>query len=325
MKYRYLGRTGLKISLLSYGTWLNFAERADPDEALAMVRMALEAGITMFDTAEAYGAGRAERLLGDVLCTLGTPRSRYLLSTKFFWGSSETPHLSETLNRKYLLNSVNESLDRLKTTHIDIVYCHRYDPHIEMAELVWTMSDIVAAGKAVWWGTSNWPVDAILEAVRTADRLGLRPPVIEQAEYNLRRRTSVIAYRASELAKAGIGLGTWSPLASGALSGKYQRHVPDGSRGSSWAPSWLRRLATEEAASEQLEKLSLCAKEIGCSSAQLAIAWCASQEDVATVAIGARTVDQLSENIGAIDVLDRLPRHIIQKLDHLWIETRMAP
>lgn len=305
MLYRRLGRTGLKVSVFSLGTWLTFAEQGDPAAAEATLRAARAAGINLYDTAEAYGAGAAEILLGETIGRLGWDRGDYLVSTKLHWGLRDVVNMRATLNRKYLLQGIDGCLARLSTDHVDILYCHRHDPTTSVEEVVWAMSDIIASGRAHYWGTSQWPVEHILEALEIADRRNLRAPVVEQVEYNLIRRDDFERFYAPLSREVGLGLCTWSPLASGLLTGKYIAAAP-GSRAEIAGMDWLARQLLDRDASASAMRLVSLANRFHCSAAQLAIAWCAANADVSSVILGARSSAQLHHNLGALQIVEKM-------------------
>ncbi|MGH9296214.1 MAG: aldo/keto reductase, partial [Acidimicrobiales bacterium] len=221
MQYRRLGRSGLQLSVLSLGSWVTFGPQLGSDLALECMSVAFEAGVNFFDNAESYARGESERLMGRALAELGWPRHDYVVSTKLFWGLSDLPNMSNTLNRKYLMQAIDRSLERFGLDFVDLLFCHRHDPNTPVSETVWAMHDIVSSGRALYWGTSEWPPEAIVEAFEIAERHHLRAPVTEQPEYNLLARKRVENEYRSVLDDFGIGLTTWSPLASGQLTGKY--------------------------------------------------------------------------------------------------------
>lgn len=305
MEYRRLGAAGIKVSVLSYGSWLTFGSQQAVRQSVECMGAAYEAGVNFFDNAEIYADGESERVMGQALKEFGWPRYSYLVSTKFYWGiHGDTPNAYYTLNRKYLLEAVDQSLERLGLDHVDLVYCHRPDPETPIEETVWAMSDIVASGRALYWGTSEWSADEIRAAWQIAERHHLRKPVVEQPEYNLFNRTKVETEYSRLYEDIGLGLTTWSPLASGLLTGKYLNGIPEGSRGESF--EWIRDMLTDEAANAKVEELKTIADDIGCSLAQLAIAWTASNPNVSTVMLGATKVEQLEENLKALEVMGAL-------------------
>jgi voltage-dependent potassium channel beta subunit len=318
MKYRRLGRTGLKVSVLSYGTWVTFAEQGDLTNAVASLIMARQAGINFFDTAEAYGQGRAESLLGAALKQVGWDRATYVLATKLYWGVRNCVNMRQTLNRKYLMQAIDESLERLQTPFVDLLYCHRPDLYTPIEETVWAMSDIIAAGKAHYWGTSEWPAEQIRAAWDVADRYGLRKPSMEQPEYNLFKRAKVEDEYATLHGEIGLGLTTWSPLASGLLTGKYRDGVPAGSRGSLPGYDWLKAWLVDEERNRQVREFDGIARMIDATPAQLAIAWCTMNPAVSTVILGASSPDQLRENLRAIDIIPRLSAGVMCRIGDLF-------
>ncbi len=315
MRYRRLGRSGLKVSVLSFGSWVTFRTQVDEGAAAEMLQAARDAGVNFFDNAEVYAGGESERIMGAALRELGWPRSSYLVSTKLFWGLHDDVNMRSTLNRKYLLQGIDGSLERFGLDFVDLLFCHRPDPETPLEETVWAMSDIVSSGKALYWGTSEWPADDIRAAYEIAERHHLHKPVMEQPEYNLLSRNRVEKEYARLYEDIGLGLTTWSPLASGLLTGKYARGVPDGSRGALQGYGWLRDRLTDAAANQRVQRLAEFAKKLDCSMAQLAIAWCASNPNVSTVILGASRTSQLQENLGALEVLDALDRDLLVRID----------
>ncbi len=317
MQYRRLGKAGVKVSVFSYGSWLTFGSQQESDESLRCMQAAYEAGINFFDNAEVYAGGGAEQIMGDALQELGWPRHSYLVSTKYFWGiHRENPNATFTLNRKYLMEAIDKSLERLQLDHVDLVYCHRPDPETPIEETVWAMSDIVASGKALYWGTSEWSAAEIRAAWEIAERHHLRKPVVEQPEYNLLNRTKVETEFARLYEDIGLGLTTFSPLASGMLTGKYASGIPEGSRGQ--AVEWLQDSLTDSASLAKVAELQTVATDIGCSLAQLALAWTASNPNVSSVIIGARKLDQLNENLKALEVLGQLTDEHKSQIDDIF-------
>lgn len=305
MKYRRLGNAGIKTSVFSYGSWLTFGSQQERDDSLECMSAAYEAGINFFDNAEVYAGGKAETLMGEALQQFDWPRHSYLVSTKFFWGiHRDNPNAYFTLNRKYLLEGIDASLERLQMDYVDLVYCHRPDPETPIEETVWAMSDMVASGKALYWGTSEWSAQEIRAAWEIAERHHLRKPVVEQPEYNLFNRTKVEIEFARLYEDIGLGLTTWSPLASGLLTGKYQDGIPEDSRGAK--VEFLREFLTDAGNLAKVDEFLAVAKEVGCTPSQLALAWTASNPNVSSVILGARHLNQLNDNLGALEVMDVL-------------------
>ncbi len=315
MEYRRLGQAGLKVSVLSFGSWVTFGPQLDDDLAMSCMTAAHDAGVNFFDNAEAYAGGESEVIMGRVLKKLGWARKSYVISTKLFWGLSEDVNMSNTLNRKYLMQAIDGSLERLDHDFVDLLFCHRPDPETPMEEVVWTMHDIVSAGKALYWGTSEWSGSQIVEAFEVAERHHLRKPVVEQPEYNLLERGRVEREYLPVLERYGIGLTTWSPLASGQLTGKYLDGVPEGSRAALPGYEWLRADLTDERRNEKVRALAQVADDLGCSLAQLSIAWCARNPRVSTVITGASRPEQVNENMAALEVMGRLDDEVIARID----------
>ena len=314
MMHRRLGRSGLKVSVLSFGSWVTFKAQVDKDAAAEMLQTARDAGVSFFDNAEAYAGGESERIMGEAIRDLGWPRWSYVVSTKLFWGIHDDVNMRSTLNRKYLLSAIDESLERFGLDFVDLVFCHRPDPETPIEETVRAMSDIVSSGKAHYWGTSEWSAEEIRAAWGTAERLGLHKPVMEQPQYNLFERARVEREYARLYEDIGLGLTTWSPLASGLLTGKYAAGIPDDSRAGLKGYGWLRDRVTNPAANTTVQALKGVADDLGCSLSQLAIAWCAANPNVSTVILGASRVEQLRENLGALDVLDALDEDVMARI-----------
>jgi voltage-dependent potassium channel beta subunit len=315
MQYRHLGRSGLQVSVLSFGSWVTFGQQIGTELAVNCLSAAREGGINFFDNAESYAQGESERIMGKALVELAWPRYSYVISTKLFWGIYEDVNMRNTLNRKYLLQAMDASLDRLGLDFVDIVFCHRADPATPIEETVWAMSDIVGGGKALYWGTSEWPAADIRAAWEIAERHHLRKPVAEQPQYNLLVRQRVEREYARLYEDIGMGLTTWSPLASGLLSGKYLDGAPAGSRASLPGYEWLQQALTDEDQNAKARQLKEVADDIGCDMAQLALAWCVHNPHVSTVITGASNVDQIRSNLGAMDVLPLITDEVAARLD----------
>jgi len=314
MEYRRLGRSGLQVSVLSFGSWVSFGTQMDTGLARDCIAAAWDAGVNFFDNAEAYAGGESERIMGAAFAELGYPRESLVVSTKFFWGLRDGPNTRNTLNRKYLLQAMDRSLERFGLDFVDLVFCHRPDPHTPIEETVWAMSDMIAAGKAHYWGTSEWSADEIRAAWEVAERHHLHHPVMEQPQYNLFERRRVQREYARLYGDIGLGLTTWSPLASGLLTGKYVDGVPERSRAALPGYEWLRDLLTDAERNSRVGELAAVAEEVDCSLSQLAIAWCAADPHVSTVITGASNPAQVAENMGALDVLDRMDDELRRRL-----------
>jgi voltage-dependent potassium channel beta subunit len=315
MEYRRLGSSGLKVSLLSFGSWVTFGPQLNDDLAMETMTAARDAGVNFFDNAESYGGGDSEAIMGRVLAELGWPRRSYVVSTKLFWGLSSDVNMNNTLNRKYLMQAIDGSLERFGLDFVDLLFCHRADPETPVDETVWAMHDIVASGKALYWGTSEWPAEALLEAYEICDRHHLRRPTMEQPQYNLLSRQRVETEYLPIIERYGLGLTTWSPLASGLLTGKYLDGIPEGSRGSLEGYEWLRRALTNEKGNAKVRQLKAIADDLGCTLAQLALAWCAHNPHVSTVITGASRPSQVVENMAALEVLERLDEDVIARVE----------
>jgi voltage-dependent potassium channel beta subunit len=265
-----------------------------------------------------YAGGRSETIMGEAIEQLGWPRHTYVVSSKYFWGIENSVNTSNTLNRKYLLQAVDGSLRRLRLDFLDLIFCHRPDAETPVAETVWAMHNIIESGRALYWGTSEWSAAAIREAHAVADRDHLHRPVMEQPEYNLFNRTKVEEEFAPLYEEIGLGLTTWSPLASGLLSGKYLDGIPEGSRATLPGYGWLRDQLTDPEANRRVRELKSIAEELGVSLSQLSIAWCAANPHVSTVITGASRADQIRENLGALDVLARLNSEVLARIDAIF-------
>jgi voltage-dependent potassium channel beta subunit len=321
MTYRRLGSSGLQVSVLSFGSWVSFGPQLDIDRAAACMAAARDHGVNFFDNAEAYAGGESERIMGEVIAKLGWPRHSYVISSKFYWGvhgdGPDAINSRNTLNRKYLMEAIDPSLERLGLDHLDLIFCHRPDPHTPIEETARAMHDIVASGRALYWGTSEWSADEIRAAWAIADRHGWHKPVMEQPQYHLLHRRKVEQEYARLYDDIGLGLTTWSPLASGLLTGKYVDGVPEGSRAALEGYEWLRDQVTDPAKNARVRDLKAVADELGCTLAQLAIAWCAANPRVSTVITGASRPEQVQENMVALDVLEQLDDAVRARIDEV--------
>jgi len=320
MQYRRLGRSGLQVSALSLGSWVTYHNQVDTNAARELLAAAMDGGINFFDNAEAYAGGNSELVMGEAIRALKWPRLNYIVSTKFFWGLEREGHATnrkDTLNRKYLMHAIDGSLSRMGLDFIDLVYCHRPDPHTPIEETVWAMSDMISRGKALYWGTSEWSAADIRAAWDIAERHHLHKPVMEQPQYNLFHRKRVEEEYARLYEDIGLGLTTWSPLASGLLTGKYRAGVPEGSRGAMPSMGFLLKGLTDAAKNAAVTQLAAVAAELDCSLAQLAIAWAVRNPRVSTVIMGASRLSQLQDNLGALAVLPTLTPEALSRIDQL--------
>ena len=318
MQYRRLGRSGLQVSELSLGSWVTYHNQVDAKAATEMLAAAMDAGINFFDNAEVYAMGRSETVMGQALAALKWPRLNYVVSTKFFWGldrEGQAVNRKDTLNRKYLMQAIDGSLARMGLDFIDLVYCHRPDPNTPIEETVWAMSDMISQGKALYWGTSEWPAADIRAAWDVAERHHLHKPVMEQPQYHLFHRQRVEVEYAHLYEDIGLGLTTWSPLASGLLTGKYRQGVPEGSRGALKNMAFLVDGLTDQAKNAAVAALEPIAHELGGNVAQLAIAWANRNPRVSTVILGASKLGQLQDNLGALALTPKLTPEMLARID----------
>jgi len=301
--------------VLSFGSWVTFGPQLDDTLARDCMAVAWDAGCNFFDNAEAYSGGESEAIMGRVIAKMGWARHSYVISTKLYWGIYSGPNMSNTLNRKYLMQGIDGSLGRLGLDFVDLLYCHRSDPDTPIEETVFAMHDVITSGKALYWGTSEWTADEIRAAWEIAERHHLHKPVVEQPQYNMFDRRRVEQEYARLYDDLGIGLTTWSPLKSGLLTGKYSGGIPDDSRGALAGYEWLSDSLTDQRANEQVQQLKPIADELGCTLAQLAIAWCATNPNVSSVITGASKVEQVEQNFGALDVIDRLDVDMLDRIN----------
>ena len=318
MEYRRLGQSGLKVSVLSFGSWVTFANKdqiAQAAEAAECLSAAKDAGVNFFDNAEGYASGASESVMGEAFRQLGWKRHEYVVSTKLFWGLHDVPNMKNTLNRKYLSQAIDGSLERFGLDFVDLVFCHRPDANTPIEETVWAMSDMISQGKALYWGTSEWSADEIRAAWNIADKHHLHKPVMEQPQYNLFWRDRVENEYKRLYEDIGLGTTIWSPLASGLLTGKSLNGVPEGSRATLPGYEWLRSALTDEKRNGKVAELKVIADELGITLSQLSLAWCAKNPNVSTVITGASNADQVRENMTALDAMPLLTKEIMDRID----------
>ena len=316
MEYRFLGRSGLNVSVLSLGAWVTYGEQVGEEVAIECMSTAYEAGVNFFDNAESYAKGRAETVVGAVIKKMGWKRSDLVLSTKIFWGG-DGPNESG-LSRKHLMEGTHAALKRLQTDYVDLIFCHRPDLYTPIEETVWTMHQIIQQGKAFYWGTSEWSAQQIIEAHAFARREHLLPPLMEQPEYNMFHRQRVEQEYARLYTEYGLGTTIFSPLDSGLLTGKYNQGIPEGTRVTLKGFEWLKKNFESDEASENIAKvkqLMPVAAELGCSMAQLAIAWCLKNPNVSSVITGASRREQVLENMKALEVVEKLDHEVIEHIE----------
>jgi voltage-dependent potassium channel beta subunit len=315
MNYRRLGASGLKVSELSFGSWVTYGNQLSGEPACDCMAAAYDAGVNFFDNAEVYARGQSETIMGEALRRLGWRRSSYVVSTKFFWGLHDGPNERNTLNRKYLMQAIDASLERLGLEYVDLVFCHRSDPETPIEETVRAMHDMIAAGKALYWGTSEWSAAEITAAWQIAERFHLHKPVMEQPQYNLLHRDRVEKEYARLYRDIGLGTTTWSPLASGLLTGKYNDGIPPDSRGTVKGYEWLAERLTDPAKIAVVRRLGPIAADLGCTLAQLSLAWCLKNPHVSTVITGASRPAQVRENMQALAVVPLLDAAVMARID----------
>ena len=325
MQYRYLGSSGLQVSALSLGSWVTFGEQIDTDVAYDCMTAAYEAGVNFYDNAEGYARGKSESMMGDVIKKAGWKRSDLVISTKIFWGG-DGPN-DRGLSRKHILEGIDASLARLQLTYVDLVFCHRPDIHTPVEETVRAMTQVIQQGKAFYWGTSEWSAEQIKDAVYIARREHLIPPQMEQPEYNMFNRERVEKEYARLYRDFGLGTTIYSPLASGLLTGKYNDGIPQGTRASLPDYKWLREDFEREEAQRNIEKVKRIqpiAEELGCTMAQLALAWCLKNPHVSTVITGASRPEQVHENMKALEIVAKLTDPVIERIESI-LENKPHP
>lgn len=314
MQYRHLGKAGIKVSELSIGSWVTYGKQVDVPAARKILEAAWEAGVNFFDNAEAYAGGQSEIIMGQALREMGLPREQYLLSTKIFWGGKGPNDVG--LNYKHIIEGVNNALRRLGLEYVDFVFAHRPDPETPVEETVWAFNQVIQQGKAFYWGTSEWSAAEILLANQIARQNNLRPPSMEQPQYNLLHRQRFEKEYAILYKELGYGTTIWSPLASGLLTGKYnQGSVPEGSRAQLEGYGWLKDRLLDPAKLEVTRRLAELAEGLGVSLAQMSLAWVLRNPNVSTVITGASRVEQVKENMKAVDVVPLLTDEVMARIE----------
>lgn len=326
MEYRRLGKSGLKLSALSLGSWVTFSFQVDGAAVEKLMTLAYEQGVNFFDNAEVYAAGESELLMGQAFRKLGWGRDTYCVSSKAYWGGDRPTQRG--LHRKHLTDACHAALRRLQVDYLDLFFCHRPDLETPIEETVRAMHDLVAQGKVLYWGTSEWSAQQIQEAYGLARQYGLTPPTMEQPQYNMLHRDKVEREFLPLYAALGLGTTTWSPLASGILTGKYRDGIPEGSRMTVPTYDWLREEIESEQGQAQIRKASELeglAQELGISQAQLAVAWCLKNPHVSTVILGASRPEQLSENLMALEKLPLLTEEVMEKIETVLDNSPQLP
>ena len=318
MKYRQLGRTGIRVSELSFGSWVTFHNQAGVRDAVEMMSAAYDHGVNFFDNAEVYASGKSEEVMSEAIKKLKWRRSSYLISTKIYWGLQDAVNEKNTLNRKRLIEGIDGSLKRLDLDYVDLFYCHRPDPTTPIEETVWAMHNIIEWGKALYWGTSEWAASEIIEAIQIAERHHLHKPVVEQPQYNMFERKRLEGDYVRFYKEYGLGTTIWSPLASGLLSGKYNQGIPKNSRGALKGYEWLQGRLTDQERLAKVAALEPIAKELGGTMSQLALAWCLKNPFVSTVITGASRVEQVHENMKASDIAEKITSELTDRIDMIF-------
>lgn len=318
MQYRRLGQSGLQLSVFSFGAWINFGRQVGRSLARDLLALAHDRGVNFFDNAETYNQGAGEELMGDVLADLRFPRDSYCVSSKVYFGAVADPKPTQRgLSRKHVIEACHQALKRLKVDYLDLYFCHRPDPDTPIAETVAAMDLLVRQGKVLYWGTSEWSAEAIEQAHRVAREQHLTAPVVEQPEYNLFHRDRVEREYAPLYEKYGMGTTVWSPLASGLLTGKYRDGVPPDARLTQPGYEWLREelLDPRHGRVARAQRLQPIADELGVPMAQLALAWCLGNPHVSTVLLGASRLEQLAQNLDALELLPRMDASLRQRIE----------
>ena len=316
MEYRHLGKAGVKVSELSLGAWVTYGHQFGVEEAKEIMAAAFDAGVNFFDNAEAYASGQAELIMGKALKELGWARKDYLVSTKIFWGG-EGPN-DRGLSYKHIIEGVNHSLKRLQLEYVDLLFAHRPDPDTPIEETVFAFNQVIREGKAFYWGTSEWSAAEIMRATDFARRNNLRPPSMEQPQYNLFHRKRFEEEYAPLYKELGYGTTTWSPLYGGVLTGKYnQGEIPEGSRATLENYEWMKERVQNEEKLAVARQLAKVADELGVSLAQMSLAWLLKNPNVSTVITGASKVSQVEENMKAVEVKDQLTDDVMERIQEI--------
>lgn len=319
MEYRYMGRTGLQLSVLSFGSWVTFGKQVTDESSEKLMNFAYENGINFFDNAEVYSRGESERMMGRVLKKKNWERSSYVVSSKVFfgWRGPDNKPNQKGLGRKHIIEACHEALERFQLSYLDLYFCHRPDRNVPVEEVVRTMNMLIQQGKILYWGTSEWTGAEIAEAHMIARQLGLEPPAVEQPQYNLFERHKMEADYFPIFKNLGMGTTIWSPLASGLLTGKYNNGIPENSRLALEGFEWLKDKTLSEEKIARVRNLEKIAEDLNTSLATLSIAWCLTNPNVTTAILGATREDQLKENLKALEVYPKLTEDILAQIDEI--------
>jgi len=325
MEYRRLGTSGLKLSELSFGSWITFGNQIDFDHAAELMDVAYDAGVNFFDNAEVYANGESERVMGKILHSRTWDRSSYTVSSKVFFGSGSKLPTARGLHRKHIREACDAALMRLQTDYIDLFFCHRPDKETPIEETVWSMHQLIMQGKILYWGTSEWSAQEITEAHAMAERHHLIGPVMEQPQYNMLHRDKVEVEFKNLYRTYGLGTTIWSPLASGYLTGKYLNETPADSRLARAELSWLIERLQTDANRNKVIQLSEVARDLNCTLAQLAVAWCLKNPNVSTVLLGATSTHQLKETLRSAEFVSALTPIIMERIEGILQNQPKAP
>lgn len=319
MEYRRMGRTGLQLSVLSFGSWVSFHKQINDNSADELMGIAYDHGVNFFDNAEVYALGESEKMMGRVLKTKNWDRTSYTLSSKAFfgWRGKDNKPNQTGLSRKHLTEACNEALQRLQTDYLDLYFCHRPDKNTPIEEVVLTMNTLIQQGKILYWGTSEWSGVELMEANRVARDYRLIGPAMEQPQYNLFERDKLEKDYLEVFKNVGLGTTIWSPLASGLLTGKYNNGIPEGSRLAIEGFDWLKERLIMEEKIEKVKQLQQLANELGCSLPALSIAWCIKNPNVTTAILGATRKEQLLDNLTALQAVELISSAVLQKIESI--------
>ena len=319
MEYRRLGKSGLQLSVLSFGSWVTFHKQIEDNSADELMGIAYDNGINFFDNAETYALGESEKMMGRVLKAKNWDRTSYVVSSKVFfgWRGKNNKPNQTGLSRKHITEACHEAMQRLQVDYLDLYFCHRPDKNAPIEEVVWTMNNLIQQGKILYWGTSEWSAQEIMEAHRVARQYNLIGPTMEQPEYNLFHRQKVEVDFLPIYKNVGLGTTIWSPLAAGLLTGKYNNGIPEGSRLAIEGFGWLKDKQLSDERIEKVKQLEPIARQLDCSLATLSIAWCISNPHVTTAILGATKKEQLTENLKALQLLPKLTPEVLQRIEDI--------
>ena len=316
MEYRNLGKSGLKVSVLSLGSWLTFGHQIKDETAEELMKIAYDGGINFFDNAEGYHFGDSEIVMGKILKNMGWDRTSYIVSSKVFFGSRRGQKPNQGgLSRKHIMEACHEALQRLQVDYLDLYFCHRPDPSVPMEEIVWTMNNLITQGKILYWGTSEWSAQQIMEAHMVAKEYKLIGPTMEQPQYNMFWRYRLELEYLNIFKNIGLGTTIWSPLAGGTLTEKYANNIPSDTRMDMKGMKWLKEIALAPERLDKVKSLNELAKEMDTTLAKLAIAWCVKNPNVSTVILGASKPEQLIETLTSLEIVPLITPSVSERID----------